>query len=209
MAKQIPFLIGVSGPSCSGKTEISRRLAEIYQGNVVALDSYYKDLSHLTPEERALVNFDQPEALDVDLLLQQVRQLAAGEAIDKPIYDFKHHVRAKAVERVIPGRVVIVEGLFAFYWKALRDLFRFRIFMEAPDATCEKRREDRDVRERGRTPEYVREQYRTTVRPMVSRYVLPTREYADLVLDGEKPMERLVRAAVERINRVCGMSSTA
>jgi len=81
--------------------------------------------------------------------------------------------------------------------------------VEAPDATCEKRREERDVRERGRTPDYVREQYRTTVRPMVSRYVLPTREYADLVLNGEKPLEHLVRAAAEQINRVCGMCSTA
>lgn len=187
-----PCLIGIAGPSGAGKSELARRLAERLHAPVLSLDSYYRDLSHLEFSQRAHYNFDQPEALEEALLAQHVRMLVAGLPVEKPVYDFTLHVRAPHRETIAPADFVIVEGLFALYWDSVRRWLKLKIFVEAPDHVCLERRLERDVRERGRTPESVRQQYESLVRPMAQRYVLPTRCWADLIISGTDPLPHSV-----------------
>ena len=155
---------------------------------ILSLDSYYRDMAHLPLEERARTNFDEPGALDADLLIAQVRSLASGDRIERPVYDFARHTRAPEIEELAPAEYVIVEGLFTLYWEALRRLYGTKVYVEADDALCFARRMERDVRERGRSPESVRWQYNETVRPMAERYVYPARLFADVIVSGTAPL---------------------
>lgn len=189
----LAYLIGIGGPSCSGKTLLAARLADFLSPSkpvVLSLDSYYWDLSHLPLRERALSNFDSPDALDWPLFTAHVELLAQGRPIEKPVYDFATHTRPpQQWERVPPAPVVIVEGLFALYNEHVRAYYDLKVFVEASDATCLARRLVRDVRERGRAVESVHAQYDASVRVMAERFVLPTRAYADLIVSGEQPVE--------------------
>src|SRR5690349_21241371 len=140
-----PYLIGIAGPSCSGKSEVSRRLARILRAPVVAIDHYYRDLAHLTIAERSRTNFDAPESLDRELVLKHVEALRSGHAIEQPTYDFAHHTRAVAVERIEPCEYVLIEGLFALSWPEVRERLDFRVFISADHETCLTRRVFRDV----------------------------------------------------------------
>ena len=194
-----PYIIGIGGASCSGKTELAVRLARSLGGVVCALDSYYRDLSYLEMAERARQNFDIPAALDHSLLYEQISALARGERIQKPVYDFTRHVRSARTEVVEPQPTVIVEGLFTLYWEPLRELLKLKVFIEADDDICLQRRIDRDVRERGRTPQSVLSQFAETVRPMTHLHINPTREFADLVLDGHQAPEAAYTAVMHRL----------
>lgn len=187
-----PYLIGIAGPSCSGKSEVSRRLARILRAPTLALDHYYRDLKHLSFEERIRTNFDSPESLDSELIVEHVNLLKQGLAVEQPCYDFTNHVRSADTEIIQPADYIIVEGLFALYWPELRSLLDFQIYITTDHETCLARRIFRDVRERGRTEESVREQYESTVRPMAERYLTPTMQYADLVLAGVAPVKQSV-----------------
>ncbi len=193
-------LIGVAGPSGSGKSELSRRLSALIGAPVVSLDSYYHDLTHLPLDERAATNFDEPASLEHELLLAQCHALFNGEAIDVPHYDFACHTRVPGAQRVQPGETVIIEGLFTLYWKELRHLLHASIYVELEDEICYARRLARDVRERGRTPESVEFQYFETVRPMAERYIWPTRRHADLVVRGDAVLEESVATVLEFTN---------
>ena len=190
-----PALIGIAGPSCSGKSSIAAALGEALPGQVAVLpiDHYYHDLAQLEPAERFRFNFDVPAAIDLDLLLGNLRDLAQGEPVTKPVYLYPEHVRAAEGERLDPPDFVIVEGLFALYWQDIRSLLTARIFVAAPDDVCLTRRLERDVRERDRTPESVLEQYEHTVRPMYKQHVEPTRTRAELVIDGLAPVAKSTR----------------
>ncbi len=131
-----------------------------------------------------------PGALDELLLLKHVQTLARGESIGRPSYDFSTHSRTEAVDRIIPGDFVIVEGLFALHWLELRRLLSTKVYIQVDDEVCYQRRLERDVRERGRTPESVLEQYRSTVRPMAKQWVWPSRHHADLIVSGVEPLEQ-------------------
>ncbi len=198
-----PHIVGIAGPSGSGKTDVAELLALRLPSPtpVIGLDSYYRDLSALPVAERARVNFDAPEALEEELLIAQVRALARGEPVEKPTYDFATHTRREATERVVPGPFVVVEGLFTFFWEMLRDLCKTKVFLTAEPQMCLARREARDVRERGRTPESVREQFIEAALPMYEKYVWPTRHYADLVLHSEAPVEMLAESVLGSIER--------
>ena len=188
-----PHIIGVAGPSCSGKSEIARCLIkELSEMNpvILTLDSYYHDLSPLDPEERKHRNFDVPEALDHELLREQLMALANGSAIEKPVYDFATHTRSPQSERIVPGETVIIEGLFALYWEKIRELFHTSVFVNLHDHVCLSRRIERDTKERGRSRESVLSQYTETVRPMNEKYILPTKTFADIVVNGEDPLEQ-------------------
>lgn len=194
-----PYLVAVAGPSCSGKTELARILSARLEAPILSLDSYYRELSHLPLEARARTNFDEPAALDQDLLIGQVRDVAAGRGIRKPVYDFARHTHSGEYEHIEPARFVIVEGLFALHWAELRELYGTRVYILVDDAVCYQRRVERDVRERGRTMESVFEQYQATVRPMAERYIWPTRAWADVVVSGVEPLERSTAAVLAHV----------
>ncbi len=186
-----PHLIAIAGASGSGKSFLARYLAEQLPATVIAMDCYYHDLSHLPLAAREQQNFDVPEALDWDLLRSQLVVLAQGHDIERPVYDFAVHARSIRTETVRAGGFIIVEGLFALYDAAIRTLCRTKIFLAVDQPLADDRRLERDMRERGRTRESVLNQLRDTVQPMYQRYVLPTKVYADLLLDGAEPVERL------------------
>lgn len=196
------FLIGIAGPSCAGKGEICRWVSRALEAPVLQLDSYYHPLDHLTQAERAVKNFDEPAALDEDLLVRHLRMLAAGETIEQPVYDFARHTRAAQPVRLTPAGFVIVEGLFTLHWERVRALLTASIFIHAPDEICLARRLERDQRERGRSAESVIAQYESTVRPMRHRYIEPARGHAGLVLDGTQPAEENARCALGYIDSV-------
>jgi uridine kinase len=195
-----PYLIGVAGPSSSGKSELSRQLvAHLPQTSIVSLDSYYRELVGLSLEERAHYNFDHPDALEWELLHEQLLGLAYGEPIEEPVYDFATHSRRPEKKHIEATAVILVEGLFVFYWDALRAMLDLKVFVDARDEVCFERRLRRDIAERGRTPESVYDQYAKTVRPGRELYVMPTRDYADLVVSGEESLTLSTNAVLERL----------
>jgi uridine kinase len=202
------YLIGIAGPSGAGKSYLARHLSECLRAPVLSLDHYYRDLSHLPPEVRARSNFDEPSALEHDLLIAQVAQLAERHTIAVPTYDFSVHTRTGQTQPFAPAPFVIVEGLFTLHWPELRNLLGTRVYVEMTDDICLQRRQDRDVRERGRTPESVIEQFRLTVLPMAERYVRPTQEHAHIVVFGSAPIGEEVDRVLEHVRlNTCGPGS--
>jgi uridine kinase len=176
--------IGVAGGSGSGKTTVAHGILEALAGDAVLVDqdAYYKDLAHLPLEERARVNFDHPDAFDTELMIAHLGRLAAGEAIDKPTYDFSRHTRGGAVVRIEPRPVIVVEGILLFADARLRDALDVKVFVDVADDVRFIRRLLRDVQERGRTMENVVEQYLRTVRPMHLEFVEPSKRWADVII---------------------------
>lgn len=191
-------MIGIAGGSCSGKTSIAENLSRMVEGGVliVGLDSYYHDFSEVPERD---IEVDVPSALDQPLLVDQLRTLASGEPVEKPVYDYSTHARKPVGVWIKPGDYVVIEGLFALFWPEVRDLFDICVFVTVDHDTALARRITRDVRDRGRTEESVRAQYRDKVLPNYERYVLPTKELADLVVDGLDPVESCARAIRERL----------
>ena len=195
-----PFLIAIAGASCSGKSSVARELAGLLESTtVIGLDSYYRDLSRVEVAARAKTNFDHPDAVDLDLLLRDIATLCAGGAVHPPVYDFASHTRRIGREIALPKSAnYIVEGLWVLHWPSLRHQFDLKVFLEAPNAICLDRRTRRDVRERGRTLHSVLTQYQETVLPMSEQYVLPTRDFADLIVDGEDSLPASAHAILEK-----------
>jgi uridine kinase len=180
-----PYFIGIAGPSCAGKSFLSQHVARELGAATFHLDSYYRELNHMSLTQRAHFNFDSPEALESDLLLRHIADLAQGQPIRKPIYDFTTHSRVPETEPLEPQSYIIVEGLFALFWEGLRKVEGTKVYVDLGEDLCLERRIERDIRERGRTRESVLEQYRTTVQPMAKQYVYPTRNHADIVVTGD------------------------
>lgn len=180
-----PTVIGIAGCSGSGKTTLADELARTLHGLRFHLDDYYLDLAELPLAERVKKNFDDPALIEVPLLARHIAALARGEPIDRPVYDFGTYTRVPGrSQRVTAGPYLIVEGLFALYYSELLPFYHLRVYVDAPDDLCFERRLKRDVEERGRTPEMVREQYERTVRPTGAAYVRPSAKNADLIVDG-------------------------
>jgi uridine kinase len=197
-----PYLIAIAGPSGSGKTTVARRLAaSLPAATIFSLDSYYFDLSHLPFEERARTNFDHPDSLDSELLSQQLHQLADGQEIQRPIYDFASYTRSPETEHMKTGDYLIVEGLFALYWESFRSIFGTKIFVDAAHDVCLPRRQARDIHERGYTAEGVLDRYAQTVRPMADQFIIPTRQFADIILDGCRATEESAAAVLAHIEQ--------
>ena len=178
----MPYFVGVAGGTGAGKTTLVRTLVDRFGGCVLDLDSYYVDRGAVSAEERGRLNYDEPAAIDVDLLVDHLGRLHRGESIAKPVYSFEHHTRV-GVTPLAPARLVVVEGLFTWCWESVRRLLALKVFVNAPPDLRIIRRLRRDVAERGRTMDQVLQQYLMTVRPMHDLYVEPCRRAADLVVD--------------------------
>lgn len=180
-----PVVLGIAGCSGSGKTTLASELAHTLGGIHFHLDNYYRDLGHMPYSERIRQNFDDPAIIESSLLAEHVAALAHGEAIERPLYDFSTHTRIIGrTERVVSGAFLVVEGLFALYYPELLPLYSLRVYVDTPDELCFERRLKRDIEERGRTPESVRQQYEATVRPSSMAFVRPSAVNADLQVDG-------------------------
>ena len=180
-----PFVIGVAGGSGSGKTTVTRRVIEtVGTGGVAVLvqDNYYRDQSGIAFETRTQTNYDHPAAFDWALLQQHLEALLAGEAVQMPSYDFTHHTRSHETLTVLPAPVVVLEGFFTLYEKAIRQHLNLKVFVDADADVRFIRRFLRDTQERGRTAESVIQQYLDFVRPMHLQFVEPTKRYADVII---------------------------
>jgi len=190
-----PRVVGIAGLSGSGKTELARQLAERLHGEsaAITLDSYYHAQAHLPLGERATLNYDHPDALDWALLEEHLGAQSRGESIEEPVYRFDQHTRsAEETRRVDPKPFLILEGILALHRPEIRDRLDLKVFVVTRPEECLRRRLERDIAERGRTRESVIEQYEKTVWPMALRYVLPSREFADIVVSGEEPIDTAV-----------------
>ena len=178
------LVIGIAGGTGSGKTTLMKNLISQFGGNVTVLshDNYYRRHDELTYEERCQINYDEPAALETELMAVHLDKLRHGEAIDCPVYDFTQHNRSDKTIRIIPRKVIIVEGILIFENKPLRDLMDIKIFVDTDADVRLCRRIKRDVRMRGRTLESVLEQYQETVKPMHEMYVEPSKKFADIVV---------------------------
>ena len=178
------LVIGIAGGSGSGKTTLMKRLVERFGNNVSVLshDNYYKRHDELSFEERAVLNYDEPGALDTSLMVYQLDQLRHGVAIDCPVYDFVQHNRSDETIHVEPEKVIIVEGIMIFVDPDLRSLMDIKIFVDTDADIRLCRRIKRDVNKRGRSLESVITQYKQTVKPMHEMYVEPSKKFADLVV---------------------------
>jgi uridine kinase len=180
-----PLLIGIAGGTGSGKSTVARKIADGLPPDSVAIidhDSYYRDRSDLSFDARTHLNYDHPDALDNDLLVEHLQALRAGRAVDVPIYDFKTHGRLDERRRVEPPRILIVEGILVFVEERVRQLLDVKIFVDTDADIRVFRRIRRDLEQRGRSFQQVREQYYSTVRPMHLQFVEPSKRWADLIV---------------------------
>ena len=178
------LVLGIAGGSGSGKTPLMNNIVIPFESQITVLshDSYYKRHDDMTYEERCQLNYDEPAALETELMVKHLNLLRQGQAIDCPVYDFTVHNRSDEVTRIEPSRVIIVEGILIFENEALRDLLDLRIFVD-PDAAIRLcRRVKRDVNKRGRSLESVLNQYQQTVKPMYEKYVEPSKKYAHILV---------------------------
>lgn len=195
-------IIGIAGPSSSGKTELSRQLALRLPGTtIVSLDSYYRGMEEIPLAERKKVNFDHPDALDWELLHEHLQAIAQGRAFEEPVYSFADYARTVQTKRIEPSEFLIVEGLFVLYWPELRGILDTKVYVETDADVCFGRRVRRDVAERGRTPQSVREQWERTVRPSAEWFVYPAKKHADLVVSGEDPLADSTAVVMNAVRR--------
>lgn len=180
-----PIIIGVTGGSGGGKTSVSRAILSHFPDEKISMiehDSYYKDQSHLTFEERVKTNYDHPSSMDHSLLFQHLQMLKSGQAIELPVYSYVEHTRTPETIHIEPKKVIILEGILLLTDARLRDEMNFSIFVDTPLDICLMRRIKRDVNERGRSMDSVMAQYQKTVRPMFLQFIEPSKQYADIIV---------------------------
>ncbi|MEC9474855.1 MAG: uridine kinase [Candidatus Neomarinimicrobiota bacterium] len=183
---QSPKIVGISGGSGSGKTMFAEKLKKEFgekRITIINQDSYYKDLSHMSFNERCKQNFDHPDAIDFDLLLLHIKGLILGNKIDIPIYDFSRHLRSKDILTIKPKLIIIIDGTLLFTQSKLNEVMDIKIFLDLPDDQRLAYRIKRDTKERGRTVESIIKQYANTVRPMYDQFIYPSKNSADIIVD--------------------------
>jgi uridine kinase len=179
------MIIGICGGTGSGKTTIARAIVETVGARNVVLveqDSYYRNLSDMPLDERHQANFDHPDSIDSDMLVNHIMRLKQGLPVEMPLYDFVTHTRSDKIEIIEPKPVVIVEGILIFAEPRVLDLLDVRVFVDTPDDVRLMRRLKRDINERGRTFERTLDQYERTIRPMHFEFVEPSKRHADIII---------------------------
>ena len=195
------FIVGLAGPSGSGKSTVAKRVASRLGGHTLSMEVYSMEMNHVPFEERARQNYDAPEVIDVELLERDIRKYAAGHAIEAPIYDFAQHMRVSRREHIPAKPLLIVEGILALHFAELRPHFNLSIYLEAPEEVCFHRRKVRDITERQRALEFIRWQYENTVLPAARKYLLPSKRYADLVLNSQPDLAAVEKSLCEAITQ--------
>jgi len=199
-----PLIIGIAGGSGSGKSTVARNVAQALRTESVAfidMDAYYLNFVDLPIEERRKINWDHPDAFDWPLLIEQLERLAAGEAVEKPVYDFVTHTRSHQAVTIPPADVVVIDGILLFSDARVRDLCDVKVFVDADADIRLIRRIRRDINKRGRPLEEVLEQYLTTVQPMHLQFVEPSKRYADVIVPrgGHNPIAiEMIVAKIQR-----------
>lgn len=194
--------IGVYGGTGSGKTTIVSQIVSEFPTSeiqVISQDSYYKDTSHLTFDERCALNFDHPDAIDFPLLYQHVNSLKNGENIEQPVYSFETHNRTKETVTVVPKKILIIEGILILNYPKLRSLFDLKIFIDADSDMRMERRVSRDISERGRTPEEVLNRYLNTLKPMHKQFIEPMKVHADITLENHQNTPLNISELIDKI----------
>ena len=201
-ASHHPTVIGIAGCSGSGKTTLASELATQLNATLFPLDLYYRDLSQFPLDSRHKQNFDHPDSLESELFTEHIRSLAAGRTIQRPVYDFSTHSRVLgAFEPITPTRFVIVEGILALHFAELIPLYDFSIYVEAPHDVCLARRIHRDMRERGRTEQSVRDQFEATAKPRADLYVLPSQQRASMTVSGIDALDWSIEQILRELNK--------
>lgn len=203
-----PVIIGIAGGSASGKTSVAKQMYEHFKGKhtikIIKLDDYYKDQSHLTMDKRVLTNYDHPFAFDMDLLVEHLDLLKAGQGIQKPTYDFQQHNRAALVETINPRDVFILEGLFVLNEPRIRERCDILVYVDTAADIRFIRRLKRDLQERGRSLDSVCNQYLTTVRPMHEQFVEPSKKFAHLIIPEGGSNTVAVDLLITKISSIVG-----
>jgi uridine kinase len=203
------LIVGVAGGSGSGKSTVARKVAELLTDISVAsvsMDAYYRNMTHLTFDERRQLNWDHPDVVDMELLGDQLEALASGAAIDRPVYDFVTHLRAERTEAVAGADVVIVDGTLLYWDARIRALCDMKVFVDVEADIRLIRRIGRDMRVRGRQLRDILDQYMKTVRPMHEEFVEPTKQFADIIVphggQNEVAIEMIAARIQERLRTV-------
>ncbi|NLY85942.1 MAG: uridine kinase [Tissierellia bacterium] len=200
-----PLLIGITGGTGSGKSTVSQEIFKLIPEKKIAVieqDSYYKDQSHLTFEERTKTNYDHPLAFDNELLIKHLKDLLNNKPIEKPIYDFEQHTRKKETVTVEPKDIIILEGILILFEEEIRNLLDIKIFVDTDADVRVIRRIQRDIKERGRTLDSIINQYMNTVRPAHLQFVEPTKRYADIVIPEGGYNKVAIDIMVAKINSI-------
>jgi uridine kinase len=207
--RQIPLTIGVAGGTGSGKTTVANVILDRVgkqQISYLPHDAYYRDFGNLPPDQKAAMNFDHPDSLETELMIEHIKQLKSGSAVEIPVYDFSTNSRTDRTIRVEPHPVIIVEGILLYTDKELRDLLDIKIFVDTDPDIRFIRRLQRDINERGRTTESVIRQYLKTVRPMHLDFVEPSKRYANVIIPegglNEVAMEMVIARIESLVNKM-------
>lgn len=204
-----PFIVGVAGGTGGGKTTVSNELRAIIGSQKMAYiqhDSYYREIGHLSPEERSARNYDHPDSLETELLIEHLIQLKAGHSVEVPIYDFEVHNRRAETITTDPSAIILVEGILIFVEPELRELMDLRVFVDTAADLRMIRRLQRDMAERGRTLESIINQYLTTVRPMHLEFVEPSKRHADFIMPANDYNPVAMEMIVSRLEAVVAQS---
>jgi uridine kinase len=197
-----PFFIAIAGGTGSGKTTLAKKIHEHFPNSIlISQDSYYKDLSHLPFESRKINNFDHPNSLEFSLLKKHLIDLKQGLSIEVPCYDFCQHARISKVELINPANIVIVEGILLLSQPELLSLFDLKIFVDTDSDIRVLRRIERDIEERGRDLQNIREQYLATVKPMHDAFVEPSKKFADIIVPAENINDMALSLILAKISQ--------
>lgn len=200
-----PYVVGIAGGTGSGKTTIANKIVDHFKDNILHIphDRYYKSQDHLEMKERIKTNYDHPDALETDFMIEQLKELMSGKEVQMPQYDFTQHTRMKEMTTEKPAPLILVEGILIFTNEELRDVMGLKIFIDVPADIRVLRRIKRDVNERGRTVEQSMDQYFATARPMHEKFVEPSKEFSDILVPNggynESGVEILIHTLEKRL----------